>query len=111
MNKIFAIIGMAAVGAMAADLPICEEFNGESNVECVAGETSAVIISHFTDGSVAYEFFTAKGKGYVQIDGGIFARSAKRALDVANIPAEDKERYIAEVFDAVMDDIAWVGQD
>jgi hypothetical protein len=28
-------------------------------------------------------------------------------LDVASVPSEDREGYLREVFDAVMDDIGW----
>lgn len=107
MKNLPIILGIAAIAAMAQEFPICEEFSGEKNITCVAGEENAVVISRFDDGSVGYEFYTKQGKGYIYLDGGVYARSAKRGLSVAEIPSEDKEGYIAEVFNAVMDDIAW----
>lgn len=107
MRNLPVIIGIAAIAAFAHEMPICEEFAGEEHIRCVSTESAAVIISTFSDG-VQYEFYTADGqKGYVYLDGGIVAGSAKRRLDVAAIPNEDREEYVREVFNAVMDDIGW----
>lgn len=109
MRNLPIIIGIAAVAAFAGQpLPICEEFQGEEHIQCVSTEKAAVIISNFTDGSVQYEFYTAEGgKGYIYLDGGVYASTAKRHLKVASIPSDNADEYIREVFDAVMTDIKW----
>jgi hypothetical protein len=107
MRNLPIVIGIAAIAAMAHDMPICEEFAGEEHIQCVSTDRAAVVISHFGD-SVQYEFYTADGnKGYIYLDGGVTANTAKRHLKVASIPADDKDEYVREVFDAVMDDIHW----
>ena len=108
MRNLPVILGIAAAAAFAEQLPICEEFAGEDHIQCVSTDRAAVIISTFEDGSVQYEFYTTDGgKGYIYIDGGVYASTAKRHLKVAAIPAENKDEYIREVFNAVTDDIKW----
>ena len=48
-------------------------------------------------------------KAYMEIsnDGRVVASSGLRILDVERIPAEDTERYVAELLDGLMEDIAW----
>ena len=107
MRHLPIIIGIAAMAAFAHDMPICEECAGEQHIQCVSTDKAAVIISTFND-SVQYEFFTSDGhKGYIYIDGGVIASTAKRHLKVASIPAENADEYVQEVFNAVMDDIQW----
>lgn len=108
MRNLPIVIGVAAIAAFASQpLPICEEFAGEEHIQCVASDKAAVIISRFDD-SVQYEFYTADGgKGYIVLDGGVYASTARRHLKVESIPADDAEEYIRDVFNAVMDDIKW----
>jgi hypothetical protein len=107
MRNLPVVIGIAACGAFAAELPICEEFAGEKHIQCVATESAAVIISTF-EGARQYEFYMADGKkGYVYLDGGVIANTGKRRLEVAVVPAADGDEYVREVFNAVMDDIGW----
>lgn len=93
---------------MGADLPVCEEFAGESNITCVRGDSTAVITSMSATGR-SMEFFVGGRKAYMEIsnDGRIVASSGLRILDVERIPAEDTERYVAELLDGLMEDIAW----
>ena len=108
MRHLPVIIGIAAAcSAFAAELPICEEFAGENHIQCVSTDKAAVVISTFAD-AVQYEFYAADGrKGYIYLDGGVIANTAQRHLQVATIPAENKDEYVQEVFNAVMDDIQW----
>ena len=107
MRHLPVIIGIAAACAFSAELPICEEFAGENHIQCVSTDKAAVVISTFSD-AVQYEFYAADGrKGYIYLDGGVIANTWKRHLKVASIPAENKDEYIREVFNAVMDDIKW----
>lgn len=108
MRKILFTIMVVAISAFAVDLPICEEFNLEFGVDCVATETQAVIITYHEDGSRSYEYFANGQKVYIELGenhNSIYANSGKRSLAVANIPSEDKEEYIRQVFDAVLTDI------
>jgi hypothetical protein len=109
MRNLPIIIGIAAVAVFASHpLPICEEFNGEDHIHCVSTEKAAVIISQFEDGSRQYEFYTADGgKGYIYLDGGVYASTAKRQLNLPTIPVEDTDAYIREIIEAVTDDIGW----
>lgn len=107
MRNLPVVIGIAACGAIATEMPICEEFAGEGHIQCVATDGGAVVISRFDDG-VQYEFYMPDGqKGYIYLDGGVVANSGKRRLEVASIPSDDREGYIREVFEAVMEDIEW----
>ena len=107
MRNLPVIIGIVAACAFADELPICEEFHGEEHIRCVSTDEGAVVISNFAD-AVQYEFYAADGrKGYIYLDGGVIANTARRHLKVASIPAENKDAYIREVFNAVMADIHW----
>ena len=102
MRNLPIVIGIAAMAAFAHEMPICEEFAGEQHIQCVSTDKAAVVISTFKS-------HTADGhKGYIYLDGGVIASTAKRHLEVATIPAENVDEYVQEVFNAVMDDIQWV---
>ena len=96
------------VSAFSAELPICEEFAGEENISCVAGDSLAVITSRSPEGRT-YEFYSGDRKAYLELsaDGAILASSGVRALELPGIPTDSTERYISEVLDAILDDIAW----
>lgn len=107
-SKLFFTIMAIATYSFAVDLPICEEFNLEFGVDCVATETQAVIITYHEDGSRTYEFYANGQKVYIELgenSNSIYANSGKRSLAVNTIPSDDKEEYIRAVFDAVLDDI------
>jgi hypothetical protein len=107
MRNLPIVIGIVEACVFADQLPVCEEFAGEEHIQCVSTDRAAVIISRFDD-SVQYEFYTADGhKGYIYLDGGVTVNTAKRHMDIAAIPADDKDEYVREVFNAVMDDIHW----
>ncbi len=108
MRKILFTIMAVAISAFAVDLPICEEFNLEFGVDCVSTDKQAVIITYHEDGSRTYEYFNDGKKAYLELGANhnsIYANSGKRSLAVANIPSDDKEEYIRQVFDAVLTDI------
>ena len=93
---------------MGAELPVCEEFAGDENITCVRGDSSAVIASMTEEGK-SLEFWRGDRKAYMEVskDGHVYASSGWRHLEVMAIPAEDAERYLAEVLESLMDDIAW----
>lgn len=103
------IIGLA-FAANAAEFPICEEFNGETAVSCVSTAGKAIIATAEQDGRKTYEFFTEKGKAFVEFaQDGIYAVTAKRklALDSLPVTGDAKAIYENEVIGAVLDDIGW----
>jgi len=103
------VAGLAvAIGAAAADFPICEEFAGESNISCVSAGNLAVITS-MTEGGRTYEFFNGRKKAYMEVsaDGSILASSGTRTLSLPEIPADSSEAYITEVLYGILDDISW----
>lgn len=103
------VIGLA-FAANAAEFPICEEFNGETAVNCVATAGKAIISTVEQDGRKTYEFFTDKGKAFVEFaDDGIYAVTAKRKLYLDSLPVKGdaKAIYENEVLGAVLDDIGW----
>ncbi len=102
------ILTILALGSMtlANDLPICEEFEGENNVSCVAGETQAVIISYHKDGSRTYEFFKGDRKIYMEYgDKYVYASDGRRKLELDTIPSADKIAYIDELFFGLIESI------
>lgn len=107
MRKLFVTLAVLANFSLA-ELPICAEFQGEKNVQCVSGKNQAVIITTHADSTKTYEFFVGNKKAYIELgENKIYASSGLRHLDVAKIPAEDTERYISEVFDSVIEDIGF----
>ena len=106
--SVLAGIVMMAGTAMANELPICEEFEGEANIACVRGEDFAMITT-ISEGGTTYEFFQDSRKAYVEVsrDGRLFASSGSRHLEVAVIPAEDRGEYIWQVVKAVTEDIGF----
>ena len=108
MRKIIMAMAVMTAISFSAELPICEEFVGEENVQCVSGEKQAVIITTHKDGTKTYEFFSEGKKAYIEVgENKIYASSGMRHLAVASIPTEDVERYVSEVFDAVVEDIGF----
>lgn len=108
MRKILLTIALMAISAFAVEPPICAEFENEFGIECVEGDTHAVIITYGEKGSRTYEYFANGKKVYIELGANhnsIYANSGKRSLAVANIPSDDKEEYIRQVFDAVLTDI------
>jgi hypothetical protein len=93
---------------MAAELPICEEFNGEAHVSCVATDSAAVITTMSEYGKTV-EFFKNGKKAYFEVgaDGSVIASSGVRSLELDVIPSDDEGAYLQELLDAVLDDIAW----
>jgi len=104
---VIAGLGLAAM-AMSAELPVCEEFAGEENISCVRSGDVAVITSMSATGR-SMEFYKGGKKAYMELssDGRVVASSGLRLLDVAKVPAEDVEKYVAELLDGLMEDIAW----
>ena len=108
MRNVAVICGMCAVMGMAAELPICEEFNGEAHVSCVATDSAAVITTMSEYGKTV-EFFKNGKKAYFEVgaDGSVIASSGVRSLELDVIPSDDEGAYLQELLDAVLDDIAW----
>ena len=106
INKIFWLVLAGAVLAGATEMPICEEFNDEPNITCVATDRQAVIITTHADGSKSYEFFKDGRKIYLETDyKGIYAQSPSRKLELAQIPSENTDSYVSEVLFGLLDDI------
>ena len=105
MRKLFLTIALA-VSAYSAELPICEEFEGETNVSCVAGERHAVIITYHSDGSRTYEYFKDDRKIYLEYgENYVYASDGRRTLDLDHIPNENKTAYIDELFFGLIDSL------
>lgn len=106
MRKTFLTIAILAAFAVSAELPICEEYEGEQNISCVAGEKQAVIISYHKDGSRTYEFFKGDKKVYLEYgDKYVYASDGRRKLDLDTIPSADKIAYIDELFFGLIESI------
>lgn len=109
MRNIPVIIGLAmAMGVAAAELPVCQEFEGEKNISCVRSDSVAVISSMSANGR-SIEFFKGHKKAYLELskDGRVVASTGSRLLDVARIPAEDTEKYLEEVMESLMEALNW----
>ena len=109
MRNIAVMAGlMLSVCAMGAELPVCEEFAGDENITCVRSD-SAAVISSLTEEGRSIEFYRGDRKAYMEVsnDGRVYASSGWRHLEVMAIPAEDTEKYLSEVLESLMDDIAW----
>jgi len=103
------IAGLAlATSAFCTETPICEEFSGESNVECVSNDSIAVITSRSPSGRT-YEFYNGNRKAYLEVsaDGSIYASTGVRKLSLPSIPTDSTERYVSDLLDAILDEIAW----
>ena len=106
MRKLFLTIFALSAFALANDLPICEEFEGETNVSCVAGERHAVIITYHSDGSRTYEYFKDDRKIYLEYgENYVYASDGRRTLDLDHIPNENKTAYIDELFFGLIDSL------
>ena len=108
--KIFLPVATGFVMGQAAELPICEEFNGETAVQCVEAGGKAIISTAEQGGRRTYEFFTEKGKAFVEFaENGIYAVTAKRKLYLDSLPVtgDAKAIYENDVIGAVLDDIGW----
>lgn len=106
MSKLFLTIITLSAFALANDLPICEEYEGEKNISCVAGETQAVIISYHKDGSRTYEFFKGDKKVYLEYgDKYVYASDGRRKLELDSIPSNNKTAYIDELFFGLIESI------
>lgn len=106
MRKLFLTIITLSAFALANDLPICEEYEGEKNISCVAGETQAVIISYHKDGSRTYEFFKGDKKVYLEYgDKYVYASDGRRKLELDSIPSNNKTAYIDELFFGLIESI------
>ena len=105
------MVGMALGLSMGADMPVCEEFEGEENVSCVQSGDVAVITSMSESGK-SYEIYKAGRKAYLEVstDGSFYASSGLRHISLPKVPAEDTERYMAELFESLLDDIAYTGK-
>lgn len=105
-KKIMLSVSVAVAVAVGAEMPICEEFEGEPNITCVATDRQAVIITTHADGSKSYEFYKDSKKVYLETDfKGIYAQSPSRKLELAQIPTENTDGYISEVLFGLLDDI------
>jgi hypothetical protein len=106
MRKIIFTICAITAMAMGADMPICEEYEGEPNVSCVTGDNRAVLITQHADGSRSYEYFKDNRKIYLEIgENYVYASDGKRKIDVSPIPNNDHVAYIDELFYGLIDSL------
>ena len=106
MRKTFLTIAILAAFAVSAELPICDEFNNEPQISCVAGEKQAVIISYHKDGSRTYEFFKGDRKIYMEYgDKYVYASDGRRKIELDTIPSSDKIAYIDELMFGLIESI------
>jgi len=107
--SVFGIAALTAGLAFSAELPICEEFEGE-RVQCVREGDRAVVVSREGE-TVTYEFYVKDRKGVVELKGetAAFARSYLRRLSLDSIPVGEEKygEYTAELMASVLDDIGW----
>ena len=110
MRNIPIIIGLAVASGMAVELPICEEFAGESGISCTSTDSVAVI-STYSDEGKTIEFYANGRKAYLEIgtDGHVLASSGKRLLNLDAIPVEigGDNAYLSELMDGLLEDIAY----
>lgn len=106
MRKTFLTIAILAAFAVSAELPICEEYEGEQNISCVAGENTAVIISYHSDGGRSYEFYKNDRKIYMETNQTyVFASDGRRKIELDSIPSMDKTAYLDELFFGLIESI------
>ena len=106
MRKLFLTITLLAAFAVSAELPICEEFEGEQNISCVAGDNTALIITYHADKSRTYEFFKGDKKVYLEYgDKFVYASDGRRKLELDTIPSSDKIAYIDELMFGLIESI------
>ena len=106
MRKLFLTILALSAFALANDLPICEEFEHETNVSCVAGDSQALIITYHADNSRTYEFFKGDHKIYLEYgENYVFASNGKRTLELDSIPSDNKVAYIDELMFGLIESI------
>lgn len=106
MRKLFLTIIALGAFAFGSELPICDEFNNEPQISCVAGEKQAVIISYHKDGSRTYEFFKGDKKVYLEYgENFVYASDGRRKIELDTIPNADKIAYIDELFFGLIESI------
>ncbi len=106
MRKLFLTIIALGAFAFGSELPICDEFNNEPHISCVAGEKQAVIISYHKDGSRTYEFFKGDKKVYLEYgDKFVYASDGRRKIELDSIPSNNKTAYIDELFFGLIESI------
>ena len=102
-KMLFTILTLGAL-AFGADMPICEEYEGEPNVSCVTGDNRAVLITQHADGSRTLEYFKDNRKIYLEIgENYVYASDGTRKIDVSPIPSSDHVAYIDELFYGLID--------
>lgn len=99
-------VALATASLFAQDLPICEEFHGETHIHCFRTEDRAIVITHHADGGLTYELYGVKGKGYIETDGdgGIFANTSTTQMNLYEL-SEDVEETLNQILAFVADEI------
>ena len=106
MRKLLLTIIAISAFALANDLPICEEFEGEKNISCVAGDNTALIITYHADKSRTYEFFKGDKKVYLEYgDKFVYASDGRRKIELDTIPNANKPAYIDELMFGLIESI------
>lgn len=106
MRKTFLTIAILAAFAVSTELPICEEFANETNVSCVAGDSTALIISVHADGSKSYEFYKNDKKVYLEYgESYVLASNGRKTLNIDHIPNANTEFYINELLFGLIDEL------
>ena len=102
------ILTFFALGSMALanDLPICEEFNNEPQISCVAGDNTALIITYHADKSRTYEFYKNDRKVFLEYgENFVYASDGRRKIELDTIPNADKTAYIDDLMFGLIESI------
>ena len=106
MRKLFLTIIALGAFAFGSELPICDEFNNEPQISCVAGDSTALIISVHADGSKSYEFYKKDKKVYLEYgESYVLASNGRKTLNIDHIPNANTEIYINELLFGLIDEI------
>lgn len=106
MRKLFLTIITLGAFAFGSELPICDEFNNEPQISCVAGDNTALIITYHADNSRTYEFFKGDKKVYLEYgDKFVYASDGRRKIELDTIPNADKIAYIDELMFGLIESI------
>lgn len=99
MRKLFLTIMVTSIFAFGHDMPICEEFEHEKNVFCWTTPQFGLILTVHNDSSKTYELYKNNRKIYIEYSkNAVLASNGKIITKVQPIPAENKEKYINDIF-------------
>ena len=106
MRKLFLTIIALGAFAFGSELPICDEFNNEPQISCVAGDNTALIITYHADKSRTYEFYKNDRKVFLEYgENFVYASDGRRKIELDTIPNADKTAYIDDLMFGLIESI------